>query len=140
MRLCGTIKTSQKCLWHRSGITSLYYPLKVSMIIKGICPFGYLSLDSETCCNFFLNNSIDFFCIRSMVIRKSRIKISWKINFSEITVRFPFINELEWSNLSSHTDSKGCSGLSLIIYTFNRHFLSFGLKMYFPVETCDKNV
>ena len=51
VRLCGTIKPSQKCFWHRSGITSLSCLLSVSMIIKGICPFRYVRL-AFTCCKY----------------------------------------------------------------------------------------
>ena len=56
-----------------------------------------------------------------MVTGKKDIKISWKIKFKETSARFPFINELDWWNPSSHADSEGCRDLSLITYIF-RHF------------------
>ena len=43
-RLFGMITTWHICFSHRSRITSLSSPLKVSMIIKDICSFGYLRL------------------------------------------------------------------------------------------------
>ena len=56
-----------------------------------------------------------------MIIRKSDIKISSEIKFGETSARFAFIHELDSWKLSSHADSEGCSGLSLIIYTLNRY-------------------
>ena len=44
LRLCGTIRTWHICFTHRSRITSLSLPLKVSMKIRDIGSFGYLSL------------------------------------------------------------------------------------------------
>ena len=98
MRLCGTITTWHICFLHRSRITSLFCPLKVSMIIKDICSFGHLRL-AFACFRYgnttFSKSSIEFH-IWPMVIGKGDIKISRKDKSRETSRRFPFVNELDW--------------------------------------------
>ena len=144
VRLCGTTTTCQKCFWHRSRNTSSSCLLKVSMIIKDICFFRYLRL-TFTCFKFrnvtFSNNSIDFSVFDQWLSAKVTLKSAGKSNLGRYLRVFS--SQMNWIGrdfpvMLTVNVAVVCLWLPMpLIYTV---FVPFGLKVYFPGETCGKGV
>ena len=133
-----------QCFLHRSRVTSLSCPLKVSMIIKYICSFGYLRL-AFACFRYgnitFSKSSVDFSVFDQWLLEKVTLKSAGKSNLGRHSGVFP--SQMGWigRNFAVMLTVKVaviCLLSSIpLIGTLVAHF---GLKAYFPGETCGKGV
>ena len=131
-------------LFHRSRITSLSCPLKVSMIIKDICSFGYLRL-AFACFRYgniiFSRSSIDFSVFDQWLSAKVTLKSAGKSNLGiHLGV---FLSEISWIGRNFRvmlTVKVAVICFLSSIPLIGIVFAPFGLKVYFLGETYDKGV